>query len=473
MTRYFIGIDNGSQSSKVGIFDGDGCVVASGRSELRTDSTRGPGFVEYAGDDLWTSIAAASRQAMARFRGDPADIAGIGLCTIRFCRALLCHDGSLAAPVMSWMDERVSRPHDNTDDDIAWVTTSSGYIGHRMTGEFRDSVANYRGMWPVDVAARQWLGGDEFDAYGIRRSQLFDLVNPGDVLGALTADAAEDTGLPAGLPVVATANDKAVEALGAGLLEPGTLLLSLGTYVSSMSVGDTFLPDSPALWTNFAAEPHGYLYESEGIRRGMWTVSWLRDLLGNRLVDETRDPPDDCSIEEYLNTGARDVPAGSDGLLTLPDWLAPADASFRRGAFLGFDGRHGPFHMYRSILEGIAMTMHRHAAAMHAELGVRSERVLVTGGGSQSDLMLGIVADVFDRPAVRMSGGAALGAAACAVAGLGYAPSVNVAARRMTHADTTVPPSGDHRELYDALGAVHADVREQLGTVFGRIAALT
>ncbi len=103
---------------------------------------------------------------------------------------------------------------------------------------------------------------------------------PGAVLGAVTADAAVATGLPVGLPVVATANDKAVEALGCGLLDPTTLLVSLGTYIAGMSVGTRNVLDATDFWTNFGAEPGRYLYESGGIRRGMWTVSWFRDLLG-------------------------------------------------------------------------------------------------------------------------------------------------------------------------------------------------
>ncbi|MFP3416180.1 sugar kinase, partial [Bacillus sp. SIMBA_074] len=83
------------------------------------------------------------------------------------------------------------------------------------------------------------------------------------------------TGLPAGLPVFATANDKAVEALGAGLSRPDQLLLSLGTYISSMTVaGEPGAGERH--WVNFGSRPGQYLAESAGIRRGMWTVSWFR-----------------------------------------------------------------------------------------------------------------------------------------------------------------------------------------------------
>lgn len=343
MTRYFIGIDNGSQSSKVTVFDEHGRAVCEGRQSLRPYATPRPGVVEHPDDNLWTSIGEASRQAMAGFPGDVADIVGVGLCTIRFCRAVLKADGTLAQPVMSWMDARVSRPYEHTLPEARYVTTSSGYISHRMTGVFRDTAANYAGdSWPLDSDTWQWTTDDTVLAKsGVPREMLFDLVMPGEVLGTVTAAAARHTGIPEGLPVVATANDKAVEALGCGLRSSDTLLVSLGTYVAGMTVGDRNVPDASDFWTNYACMPHSYLYESFGVRRGMWTVSWLRDLLGEEAVAGARAAG--RSVEEHLNAEAAKVPPGCDGLMTVLDWLAPTDAPYRKGTILGFDEQAGPF----------------------------------------------------------------------------------------------------------------------------------
>jgi len=94
---YLIGIDGGSQSTKVVVYDLDGRAVCEGRQPLRPMRMPAPGVVEHPDDDLWDSLAGASRQAMQRFPGDPAEILAVGLCTIRFCRAMLRADGSLAA----------------------------------------------------------------------------------------------------------------------------------------------------------------------------------------------------------------------------------------------------------------------------------------------------------------------------------------------------------------------------------------
>jgi len=467
MTKYFIGIDNGSQSSKVAIFDERGTLVCEGRQPLRPNHTASPGVVEHPDDDLWTSVGEASRRAMAAFPGDPSDIVGVGLCTIRFCRALLKADGSLAQPVMSWMDARVSRPYEHTNDEVRYVTTSSGYVSQRITGVFKDTSANYQGMWPIDTGSWQWLTDDrELEKCGIPREMLFELVMPGETIGRVTAQAARHTGIPQGLPVIATANDKAVEALGCGLRSSDVLLVSLGTYIAGMTTGKRNVLDASHYWTNFACIPHEYLYESFGVRRGMWTVSWFRELLGQEAVAGAQAAG--LSVEDYLNTEAAQVPAGSDGLMTVLDWLAPTDAPYRKGSILGFDGRQGRFHIYRSILEGIALTIHRCATEMRMELGCDFQHTIISGGGSNSDLMMQIFADVFGIPAVRseVNNAAGLGSAICVAVGLGVYESFDDAMDHMVRVSTTFEPDPGNHALYQEMAAVYGDIPAQTDHVF-------
>ena len=110
MTPCLLAIDNGSQSTKVTIFDARGHALASARRRLKPYDTSVPGHAVHPGDDIWDSLQEACRDVMARFAGNPADIVAVGLCTIRFCRALLTADGSLAEPVLSWMDQRSHGP---------------------------------------------------------------------------------------------------------------------------------------------------------------------------------------------------------------------------------------------------------------------------------------------------------------------------------------------------------------------------
>ena len=457
MSPYLLAIDNGSQSTKVTIFDSRGHALVSASRRLKPYDTSVPGHAVHPGDDIWDSIQDACRDTIAQFSGDPADIAAVGLCTIRFCRALLAVDGSLAEPVLSWMDERVSRAYVPSNPLTRYITTSSGYITHRLTGQFLDAAANYQGVWPIDQDTATWSSDPAaYTSAGMARDMLFDLVPPGGRLGEVTSAAAQTTGIPAGLPVYATANDKAVEALGGGLAEDGTVLLSLGTYIAAMTIGSSSSSADDSYWANFAARPGKYLYESTGIRRGMWMVSWYRAVLKGRRGDEL--PPGTTRLEDVLNAEASRLAPGSNGLLTLPDWLAPGHAAWRRGALLGFDGSQGRAHIYRSMLEGIALTMANNTAAMEQALGRRLSPVLVSGGGSRSDLMMQIVADVFGRPARRtaVSDAAGLGAAICAAVGHGVYPDWDQATAAMVSPGGRFAPDARSARAYEKISKVYA-----------------
>lgn len=462
---YLVGVDCGTQSAKVVVYDAAGRSIAQGQQPLAPMSRPRHGVAVHPDDDLWVSIAAASRRALAAFPGDPAQIVGVGLCPIRCCKAFLREDGSLAEPVISWMDDRAYQPYVPEDPSVRYATTASGYLAHRFTGELRDTAANNIELqWPIDTDTWQWSTDTaRYTDYGVERGQLLELQMPGDLIGYLTAEAAAATGLPPGIAVVATANDKAVEMLGAGPLGPRAVYVSLGTYIAAMVEGAANRGASEHFWTNFACVPGRYLYESNGVRRGMWTLSWFLDLLGPELAE--RAAALGVSREQLLEAEAAAVPAGSDGLVTVLDWLAPTDTPFRKGTMLGFDARHTRGHIHRSILEAIALSMKVNVDAMCVELAIEAEELVVAGGGARSPLFMGIFADAFGLPASRSvdAGGAAMGAAICAAAATGVHPDIESAASAMAPPRESFEPDPANGDLY----------RQMVATVLPGIRAAT
>ncbi len=456
--RYLMAADVGTQSAKVVIFDLEGSIVCQAGQKLRKMDIPAPLLAEHPDDDVWDALASACGAVMTEFKEtlqkDPKDIMAVGLCVIRCCRALLKPDGTLAWPLIDWMDKRMNDPYQHLPQygDVAWVTTSSGYITHRLTGKPKDTCANYIGWWPMDDETCQWKKDPKaFEECNLTSDMLFDVVHPGDILGNVSATAGEKTGLPKGLPVVATAHDKAVEALGAGTLDKGTVLISLGTYICAMVHGREYRPDAQNFWTFQASIPEKYLYECMGVRRGMWTVSWFCDQFGRSIVGEAK--AQNVSIEEMFNREAGLVPAGCDGLLTIHDWAPPAHAVYRKGVMLGFDGRHTRAHIYRSILEGIAFTMKNHVDKMMAELETPIERLVITGGGSNSDLIMQIFADMFGVHAGRnqMKGAAAIGCAVNAGMATGAFASYEQAVEKMVKKGSVFIPDAKNHALYDRL----------------------
>ena len=447
--KYIIGVDNGSQSTKVIILNQDGEPVVNVSEPLRPMMYREPGFVEHPDDDLWDSIKAVLKRAMKEFRGNRSDIIGLGLCTIRCCRVFMKADGTLADPVMSWMDVRAYTKYQDRDD-IAYTCPSTGYITHRLTGELRDTAANaFIWQFPIDMDLWQWSDNqDFFNSYGIPKEKLLSVHMPGTILGYVTGEAAEATGVPEGTAVVGTASDKAVEALGSGLVGPGTALISLGTYIASMVHATENRPATDTYYTNLSCIPNEYLYESGGIRRGMSHITWFKNLLGEEF--QTKAESEGLCAEDYLARDAARIPPGSDGLLTVPDWLAPADQLYRKGVMVGFQELHTKAHIFRSILEGIAMTLKNHYEAMIAELGIKPQKIIVSGGGSNSDLFMQIIADIYGVPAVRnqVNGAVALGSAICVAAASGLYGSFREAAASMVKMRDEFLPNADNFNIY-------------------------
>lgn len=455
--KYLIGVDVGTQSAKVVIFDTEGNVVCEGKQALRKIAIPAPLLAEHPDDDLWDSLKIAFRRAMKNFYEDGHDkdqILAMGICIVRCCRVLLKTNGELAYPVINWMDKRLNRPYEYIDayQDVSYITTTSGYITHRLTSQFKDTCANYIGWWPMDNDTLEWSTDPEaWKSCNLTRDQVLDVVKPGEILGHLTAQAAAEIDLPAGIPVVATAHDKAVEALGAGSLDPGTALISLGTYIGAMVHGYANVKDAQNFWPFQASIPNRYLYECMGVRRGMWTISWFRDQFGAAALAEASDKS--LSIEDLLNQEGSQIPAGCEGLIVIHDWAPPPEAEFRKGAMIGFDGRHTRAHMYRAMLEGIAFTMKNHMDKMAIELEIPFKRLVISGGGANSDLFMQIFADVFGIPTCRnlLKGSASVGCVINAGMAVGIFDSYEQATDRMVRIGDTFMPDRNNHNFYTQL----------------------
>ena len=146
--------------------------------------------------------------------------------------------------------------------------------------------------------------------------------------------------------------------------------------------------------------------------------------------------------------------------MTVLDWLAPVDAMYKKGIMIGFDGRHTRGHIYRSILEAVALTMKKHLDDMTGEMGVKLDRVIITGGGSNSSLFMQIFADVFNIPAVRneVNGAAGLGAAICAAVAAGVYGSFDEAVDNMVRIKDSFEPDAEHVEFYAKMLPIYTDI---------------
>lgn len=478
--KYLMGVDVGTQSAKVIIFDLEGKMVCQGSQPLRKMNIPAPLLAEHPDDDLWDALKIAFHRAMTQFNdeanGNAQDILAMGICIIRCCRVLLKENGELAYPVIDWMDKRLNTPYEYKEayGKVRYVTTTSGYITHRLTGRFKDTCANYIGWWPMDDDTLEWSSNEQLiKECNVPREMLFDVVKPGEILGYLTDQAAETLGLPPGIPVVATAHDKAVEALGAGSLEPGVGLISLGTYIGALVHGRENKKDIKNFWSFQASVPGRYLYECIGVRRGMWTISWFCDQFGEGILQEAGDQG--ISIEELFNREAEKIPAGCEGLVTVHDWAPPVTALYRKGVMFGFDGRHTRAHIYRSILEGIALTVKNHMDKMNQELDTPIQHLIISGGGANSNLFMQIFADVFGVPTSRnqIKGSAAIGCVINAGMAVGAFHSYEEAIEKMVRKDDEFLPNPENTKFYNQLNdKVYKHVNQHFDPILKELSLL-
>ena len=478
--KYLMGVDVGTQSAKVAIIDLQGNIICEGRQPLRKMDIPAPQLAEHPDDDLWDALKIAFHRVMKKFneqiKGNVHDILSMGICIIRCCRVLLKENGELAYPVIDWMDKRLNTPYEYQSNygEVRYVTTTSGYITHRLTGEFKDTCANYIGWWPMDDDVLDWSRDEELiKQCNVPRDMLFDVVKPGEILGHLTRNAADMIGLPPGIPVVATAHDKAVEALGAGSLSPGVGLISLGTYIGALVHGHENRKDAKNFWAFQASVPGRYLYECMGVRRGMWTISWFCDQFGEGIINEAGNQG--ITIEELFNQEAEKIPAGCEGLVTIHDWAPPPEAVYRKGMMFGFDGRHTRAHIYRSILEGIAFTVKNHMDKMNHELNKPLRYLIISGGGANSNVFMQIFADIFGVVTSRnqIKGSASIGCVINAGMAVNAFKSYEEAVEKMVHRDDEFKPGLENTRFYNQLNdKVYKHVNQHFDPILKQLSLL-
>ncbi len=175
--------------------------------------------------------------------------------------------------------------------------------------------------------------------------------------------------------------------------------------------------------------------------------------MGSGLLEEAKEL--NLSPEAYLNVLGKDVSAGCDGLYTILHWLArPTQQWERGGIMIGFNGKHKGKHMFRSVLEGIAMTMKNNAQAMCDEMGVEIDHLIVSGGGSNGELFMQIFADVFGGvPAHRneVNESASMGAAICTALALEVYPDRASAIEHMVRIRDKFLPDEANVALYERI----------------------
>jgi sugar (pentulose or hexulose) kinase len=281
---------------------------------------------------------------------------------------------------------------------------------------------------------------------------LPDLVPAAGILGEITPQAAAATGIPAGLPLVAAAADKACEVIGAGCLEPHVGCLSYGTTATINTTHKKYVEAIPLIPPYPSAVPGAYTLEIQ-IYRGFWMVSWFKQEFG--LLEQQEAERLGIEPEDLFDRLVEKVPAGSHGLVLQPYWSPglKIPGPEARGAVLGFGDVHTRAHLYRAILEGLGYALQEGRERTAHRSGVPVTEIRVAGGGSQSRCAMQITADIFGLPVSRphVYEASGLGAAIDAAVGLGIHADFGAAVREMTRQGDIFEPIPKNQRIYKEL----------------------
>jgi sugar (pentulose or hexulose) kinase len=294
-------------------------------------------------------------------------------------------------------------------------------------------------------------------------------------MGEVTPQAAAETGLPVGLPVIAGAADKACEALGSGCIASDLACLGYGTNATLAVMSRKYVEVIPFVPPFPAAVPGAYSLDTQ-IYRGYWMVSWFVKEFGQseqKLAAEMGTTP-----EALLEKLCEAVPSGAMGLILQPYWSPGVKVPGReaKGAVIGFGDMHTRAHIYRAILEGIAYGLREGLERTEKRGKLKVRELRAAGGGSQSDTAVQITADVFGLPVARphtyeTSG---LGAAIDAAVGLKLHSDFDTAVKNMTRVSKIFEPDAKTHAVYDALfHRVYKQMYTQLRPLYEEIRAIT
>ena len=508
-----LAIDVGTQSTRALIFDLQGNLLFKTKIPLPVYNAPKPGWAELEPQRFWESLCQACQQLWATPGVEKDQIAGVAITTQRNVLINLDRQGSPLRPAIHWSDQRRTSGLPNVggvwgllfalsgmmgtirylqaEAKTNWVRTYqpeiwnktakimllSGYLTYRMTGQYRDSTACQVAHLPFDYKKHAWAGKLDWKwkAVPMEPEMLVDLVPPTALLGEVTPRASEETGIPAGLPLIAAAADKACEVLGSGTLASNTCCLSYGTAATINTIHQRYIEVIPLIPPYPAAVPGSYSLEIQ-LFRGYWMVSWfLREFGHNeqRLAKERGVAP-----EELFDDLVNSVPAGSMGLTLQPYW-APGLKSpgpDAKGAMIGFGGVHTRAHIYRAMLEGLAYALREGAERTSKRSGVPITEVRVAGGGSQSDAAAQLTADIFGMPVSRphVYEASGLGAAIDLAVGLKLKASFESAVADMTRISRTFEPNLENHKLYDDLyRRVYLKMYDRLAPLYKEIQDIT
>jgi xylulokinase len=498
---YLLGIDVGTTGCKASILSLDGAVTATAYRR-NTFLHPQPGWFEQSPLEWWENVREIIREALRTGGVDSRAIRGVGIsCTngtfpvdakgVPLANAIMQMDnratqevadikarhaeaifritgnrvaeGLFSLPSLLWMRRNQPEAYDRADKFLL----PSSFIIQRLTGKAVIDPSRASTILFMDMTEQRW-SSELCEMFGMSEERLPDLLPTCAVAGTVHRDAALLTGLACGTPVLSGAMDTLAAAVGVGVRDENDAFMVLGT----MGRTGVCVPRDK-LDGRFHSCPYvygNYLMIASNSGCGI-SVRWFKET----FAEAETAVYNACGLSPYalLDTGAARVPPGSDGLLYLPyigGERSPIWDSNARGVFFGISPRHTKAHFMRAIMEGVSFAMKHNISIMENELGIRIDRIRISGGGSHSDIWMQIMADVLGKTMERSQSpeSETMGIAAVAARTLGLDDAPFIGSRGL--GPDVFFPDGGSQTAYEPFFAVYTGLYPALRHSFGELA---
>ncbi len=514
MEQTILTVDCGTQSTKALIFDLKGNLLAKKQIFYKPYYSPKPGYAEQDAMVYWNALIEAVQALKNEYPKEFAAIAGMSVTTLRDTMVPVDKNGQPLRPAIVWLDQRKAEKFYEPNllwrlvfrilgltetleklqkegksnwlkqnEPQIWQKTYkylqiSGFINYKLTGNYADSVASQIGHIPFDYRKQTWYDKNSWLAFSaklfpIELEKLPKLYQPGQILGYITPQAAELTGLKPGLPVIASGSDKGCETLGVGVINSDKASLSFGTTATIQTTLPKYL-EPIKFFPAYPAVIPGHWNPEIEIYRGFWMVTWFKEEFAHLEAQQAQKIGK--STEDVLNTLLHKAPAGSYGLIVQPYWTPLLGDHDGKGAVIGFGDVHRKPHVYRAVIEGLAYALNEGRERLEKRGKLSFKQIAVSGGASQSDEICQITADVFNLPLVRVQTyeTSGLGAAIITALGLGYYKTIQQAVAQMVRYEKEFIPNAQNVEIYSKLySEVYKKLYSRLSPLYKKIRKIT
>lgn len=458
MKKYFMGIDVGTTESK-GVLTDEMCrVIASAATEHDLENPK-PNYFEHDAEKVWWGDFCKLSHLLLKESGvSSEDIAGIGVSALSADVVPVDENCvPLRKAILYGIDARAKKEIEeitayygekrlkellngrelcssdcmpkilwikNNEPDIYKKTykflTASSYLTAKLTGKYVIdrylAISSFAPCYGKSLTVDKELTEELY----CRWDQLAEGRETQDVVGTVTAEAAAETGLSEGTPVVAGTDDSGAEAISTGVLSPGDTMVQLGSTCYIICCSDRMIPDE-RIWTEDYLVPGTYCLDGGTNTAGSLT-KWVRDIYYPDYVEEERNGGENAysRMSESVNY----IKAGSDGVIVLPYFAGertPINDDQAKGVVMGLLLNHTRDHICNAVLESVGYSINQHMKIFE-EHGVKIRNLYCAGGGTKNAKWLQIIADITGKPVkvAKETMGASYGDAMIAAIGTGH-----------------------------------------------------